>query len=97
MDSPARGRVHSNAKNGIVPLEAKSIMSFLPGHPDMTYLLSIQCYARTKYKFTCVCVSVCVSVTSVNSPTGQTPQRIFTVDSLTDADLFKDVRFGGSR
>jgi len=34
-------------------------------------------------------VSVClfVSVTlSVNSPTGQTPQQIFTVDSLKDAD-----------
>jgi len=29
-----------------------------------------------------------VSVTlSVNSPTGQTPQRIFTVDGLKDADL----------
>jgi len=42
-----------------------------------------------------VCVSVCVSVTlSVNSPTGQTPQRIFTVDSLKDADLRKDVPFG---
>ena len=41
-------------------------------------------------------VSVCVSVTlSVNSPTGQTPQRIFTVDSLQDADLHKDVLFGG--
>jgi len=39
---------------------------------------------------------VCVSVTlSVNSPTGQTPQRIFTVDSLKDADLCKDVPFGG--
>ena len=39
---------------------------------------------------------VCVSVTlSVNSPTGQTPQRIFTVDSLQDADLCKDVLFGG--
>jgi len=38
----------------------------------------------------------CVSVTfSVNSPTGQTPQRIFTVDSLKDADLSKDVPFGG--
>jgi len=37
-----------------------------------------------------VCVRVCVLVTlSVNSPTGQTPQRIFTVDSLTDADLRK--------
>ena len=52
------------------------------------------CYAWTEYKFTCV--YVCVSVTlSVNSPTGQTPQRIFTVDSLKDADLCKDVPFGG--
>jgi len=51
-------------------------------------------YAWTEYKFTCVCV--CVSVTlSVNSPTGQTPQRIFTVDSLKDADLRKYVPFGG--
>jgi len=42
-----------------------------------------------------VCVCVCVSVTlSVNSPTGQTPQRIFTVDSLKDVDLCKDVPFG---
>ena len=42
-----------------------------------------------------LCVYVCVSVTlSVNSPTGQTPQRIFTVDSLKDADLRKDVPFG---
>ena len=44
--------------------------------------LSVQCYAWTEYNFTCVCdsvcVCVCVSVTlSVNSPTGQTPQRIF--------------------
>jgi len=44
-----------------------------------------------------VCVYVCVSVTlSVNSPTGQTPQRIFTIDSLKDADLRKDVPFGVS-
>jgi len=54
----------------------------------------------TEYKFTCVCVClsvcVCVSVTlSVNSHTGQIPQRIFTVDSLKDADLRKDVPFGG--
>jgi len=43
----------------------------------------------------CVCMCVCVSVTlSVNSPIGQTPQRIFTVDSLNDADLRKDVPFG---
>jgi len=53
------------------------------------------CYAWTEYKFTCR-VCVCVSVTlSVNSPTGQTPQRIFTVDSLKDADLCKDEPFGG--
>ena len=50
------------------------------------------CNAWTEYKFTCVCV--CVSV-SVNSPTGQTPRRIFKVDSLKDADLCKDVPFGG--
>jgi len=44
-----------------------------------------------------VCMSVCVSVTlSLNSPTGQTPQRIFTVDSLKDADLRKDVFLGVS-
>jgi len=43
-----------------------------------------------------VCVCACVSVTlSVNSPIGETPQRIFTVDSLKDADLRKDVSFGG--
>ena len=40
----------------------------------------------------CVCVSIKLSV---NSPTGQILQRIFTVDSLTDADLRKDVPFGG--
>jgi len=41
-------------------------------------------------------VCVCVSVTlSVNSSTGQTPQRIVTVYSLKDADLHKDVPFGG--
>jgi len=43
-----------------------------------------------------VCVCVCVSLTlSVHSPTGQTPQWIYTVDSLKDADLRKDVPFGG--
>ena len=41
-------------------------------------------------------VFVCVSVTlSVNSPTGQTPQRIFTVDSLKDAYLRKSLAFRG--
>jgi len=45
----------------------------------------------------CVCLSVCVvSVTHTdNSPTGQTCQRSFTVDSLKDADLRKDVLLGG--
>ena len=43
-----------------------------------------------------MCVCVCVSVTlSVSSPTGQTPQLIFAVDSLKDADLCKDVPFEG--
>ena len=56
--------------------------------------LSVRRYAWTQYKFTCVCV--CPSITlSVNSPTGQTPRWIFTVDSLKDADLRKDVPFGG--
>ena len=41
-------------------------------------------------------MSVCVTVTlSVNSPTGQTLQQIFIVDCLKDADLRKDVPFGG--
>jgi len=44
----------------------------------------------------CVWVSVCVSVTlSVNSATGHTSQRIFTVNSLKDTDLRKDVPFEG--
>jgi len=47
------------------------------------------CSAWTEYKFTCVCVCVCVRHTRL------TPQRIFTVDSLKDADLRKDVPFGG--
>ena len=39
---------------------------------------------------------MCVSVTlSVDSPIGETAQWIFTVDSLKDADLRKDVPFGG--
>ena len=43
-----------------------------------------------------LCACLCVSVTlSVNSPTGQTPQRLFTVDILKDADLREDVPFGG--
>jgi len=59
-------------------------------------LLSVLCHSWTEYKFTCVCLSVCVSVTlSVNSPTGQTSQRIFIPDSLKHADLHQDVPFEG--
>ena len=32
----------------------------------------------------------------MNSPTGQTRQRIFTLDSSNDADSCRDVPFGGS-
>ena len=42
----------------------------------------------------CLCVCVCYVTLSVNLPTGQTPQQIFTVNSLKDADLCKDVPFG---
>ena len=45
--------------------------------------------AWIEHKFICVCL--CVQI--VNLPTGQTPQRIFTVDSSKDADLRKDVPF----
>ena len=60
--------------------------------------LSVQCYAiHGQINLPCVCMCVCASVTlSVNSPTGQTPQRIFTLDSLKDTDLRKDVSFGVS-
>ena len=58
----------------------------------MEIYLSVQCYVWTEYKFTCVCVSVTLSFIS---PTSQTPQQIFTADSLKDASLRKDVPFGG--
>ena len=41
-----------------------------------------------------MCVCVCLSL-SVNSPTGQTTQRIFTVDSLKDVDLRRMCAFWG--
>jgi len=53
--------------------------------PLMGWLLlpAVQCYAMHGQNVNLLCVCVCVSVTlSVNSPTGQTPQRIFTVDSI---------------
>ena len=47
--------------------------------------------ARAREFWICVCVSITLSV---NSPTGQTLRRIFTVGSLKDADLRKNVSFG---
>jgi len=44
----------------------------------------------------CVCVCVCLShFTFCQLPSGHTPQRIFTIDGLKDANLRKDVPFGG--
>jgi len=43
----------------------------------------------------CACVCLCVRHTFCQLAYSQTPQRMFTVDSLTDADLRKDVPFGG--
>jgi len=59
------------------------------------YKLSIQCYAMHGQNINLpvfVYVSVCPS--PVYSPTGQTPQQIFTVDSLKNVDLHKDMPFG---
>jgi len=68
----------------------------IAAHRAINLFLSVQCSAWTEYKFRSVCLHVCVSITlSVNSPTGQTSQRSFTVDSLKDEDLRKDVPFGG--
>jgi len=61
--------------------------------------MSVQCYAWTEYKFTCVCVCVCECPSHFLSTRLQV--RLFNgflqVDSLKDADLRKDVSFGGSR
>jgi len=49
----------------------------------------------------CVCVRVCLCVCPSHflstrlQVRPETPQQIFTVDSLTDEDLPKDVPFGG--
>ena len=42
-----------------------------------------------------MCLCVRHTFCQVQLATGQTPQRIFTVDSLKDADLRKDVPFEG--
>ena len=56
--------------------------------------LSVQCYAWTEYKLTCVCL--CVRHTFCQLPYRSNPQRVFTADSLKDADLRKDMPFGVS-
>ena len=44
----------------------------------------------------CLCVCICVRHTFCQlAYTGHTHQRIFTVDSLKDADFRRDVPFGG--
>ena len=43
----------------------------------------------------CVCVSLCPSHFLSTRLQVNTPQQIFTVDSLKDADLRKDVPFVG--
>ena len=57
-------------------------------------LLSVQCYAWTEYKFTCVCLSVCPSHFLSTRLQVRPLDGFFTVDSL-DADLRKGVPFGG--
>ena len=43
----------------------------------------------------CLCVCVCVRHTFGQLAYRSEPKRIFTVDSLKDADLRRDVPFGG--
>jgi len=59
------------------------------------HVLSVQCYAWTEHKFASVCLSVCLSHFLSTRLQVKPHQRIFTVDSLKDADLRKDVPFGG--
>jgi len=62
--------------------ESFPTMQTFPTMPITNVRLSTQC---TVYKRVCACPS----------PTNQTPQRIFTADSLKDAYLRKDVPFEG--
>jgi len=55
--------------------------------------LSVQCYAWTEYKFTCVCLSVFVRHTFCGLAYRSDPSMDFY--SLKDADLRNDVPFGG--
>jgi len=55
------------------------------------------CYAWTEYKFTCVCLTVCLCVrhTFCQLAYRSDHSTDFTVDRLKDADLRKDVPFRG--
>jgi len=57
--------------------------------------MSLSVHASTEYKFTCVCVSVCPSHFRSTRLQVRPLSGFFTVDSLKDADLRKDVPFGG--
>jgi len=55
-------------------------------------------YLQPAVIIVCLCLSVCLCVRHTFCQltyTGQTPQRMFTDDSLKYADLRKDVPFGG--
>jgi len=58
------------------------------------YCLSNAMHGQNINSLVCVCLSVRHTFCQF-AYTGLTPRRIFTVDSLKDADLHKDVPFGG--
>ena len=65
-------------------------------YTQLLVFLSVQCYAWTEYKVTCVCLSVCVCPSHFLSTRLQVrPLNGFLVDSFKDVDLRKDVPFGG--
>ena len=68
------------------------MLFLMSNHVSTDDRLAVNCNSYYNF-FSCVCVSVTLSV---NSPTGQTPQRIFTADSLKDAYLRNNVPFGVS-
>ena len=52
-------------------------------------------HAAAEASYDCTVFNSLVFCDDFRENVGQTPQRIFTVDSLEDADLRKDVPFGG--
>jgi len=91
MDSSA-GRaspLHTCSSGGII--WPRAVLSRLVCPMLCIFGLNLNMHGQNINLPVCVCLCVSVSVTLfVNSPTGQTPQRIFTVDNLR-----KDVPFGG--